>query len=69
MQNSPSPAPGRRTTRAALITLLFLLAFTQYPVLSLANRITPTVAGFPFLFCYLFVIFVIFSTLLLVIGR
>ena len=48
-----------RTASGKLAVGLYLafLAFAEWPLLPLANRIEPTVLGFPFLFVYLAVIY------------
>ena len=48
-----------RTVNGRLVVgaYLLLLLFAEWPLLPLANRIEPTVLGFPFLFVYLAVIY------------
>ncbi len=51
--------PRTRDGRIAVSAFLVLFAFTQPPlVYLLANRIEPRVAGLPFLYVYLLVLYV-----------
>jgi hypothetical protein len=60
-----------RTTkgRAAVFVFITAFAFAEWPLLPLANRIEPTVLGFPFLFAYLSVIYAAKLAVLLYAAR
>ncbi len=49
--------PRTPSGRFAVLFYLLALIFAEWPLLPLANRIEPTVFGFPFLFAYLSVIY------------
>ncbi len=49
----PRTAAGRLTVGLYLVWL----AFAEWPLLPLANRIEPTVLGFPFVFVYLALVY------------
>lgn len=49
--------PRTRDGRLVLGLYLLFLCFAEWPLLPLANRVEPTVLGFPFLFSYLTVVY------------
>jgi len=73
-ERSPGEHGGRRSHyiprtkagRGAVIVFLVLLALTQPPaVFMLANRVTPWISGFPFLYAYLLGLYVALIAVLL----
>lgn len=62
--------PRTRDGRLAVVAFLALFALTQPPlVYLLANRIRPWIAGLPFLYAYLLVLYVGLIAVLLWVGR
>jgi len=61
--------PRTRTGRTVAGLYLALLLGAEWPLLPLANRIDPTVAGMPFLFVYLGVIYTVKVALLVYAAR
>jgi ABC-type transport system involved in cytochrome c biogenesis permease subunit len=58
--------PRTSAGRLAVCAFLALFAFTQPPlVFWLANRVEPWVGGVPFLYAYLFILYVALITVLL----
>ena len=58
--------PRTRSGRIAVIAFLALFALTQPPaVFVFANRTEPWILGFPFLYAYLFIIYVLLIAVLL----
>lgn len=51
--------PRTRAGRGVVLAYVLFLAFAEWPFLPLANRMDPTVLGFPFLFLYLTVIYAV----------
>ncbi len=49
--------PRTAKGRGAVLLYIGAFAFAEWPLLPLANRIEPTVLGFPFLFAYLSVVY------------
>lgn len=49
--------PRSRAGRILLYLFVGLMALTQWPALTMANRIEPTIGGMPFLFVYLLVLY------------
>jgi len=57
------PRSGEGKLLLAAFLALFLLA--EWPLLSLVNRVEPTWFGVPFLFAYLFVVYVLLIVVLI----
>lgn len=57
--------PRTATGRAVVVAFLALFAFTQPPlVFLLGNRIEPWIGGVPFLYAYLFLLYLLLAGLL-----
>lgn len=61
--------PRTAKGRASVFLFIAALAFAEWPLLPLANRIEPTLFGFPFLFTYLTVIYAIKLAVLIYAAR
>jgi hypothetical protein len=67
-QPNAQPSPSASPSRWLYVALLVLFGLTQWPILAWVNRIEPSFLGLPFLYVYLFVIYLLAIGLLILVA-